>query len=222
MRPSRQLVVVGCAALAAGVVVWLAAERSRCRTIEAGFWFEEVHHASRTFGGAIMPEELQTIQSIARSVVNDAFDGLNITFSERRDATHLVRVVQELRDIRFNRPVLISGQSRVMAGLGGHGAVSFSWHASGAAAFATPTIDRSLMIEAIGRGIGRAAVHEFAHVLLPNVPIHDSTDIGSYEYRSAARREQYFGDMRWDLAGPLLQERLGHCTANVSSPEPRA
>jgi hypothetical protein len=67
---------------------------------------------------------------------------------------------------------------------------------------------REVMIEAIGRGIGRAAVHEFTHQLLPTAPIHDSTDVSSYEYQSATRREQYFGELHWDLARPLLQERL--------------
>jgi hypothetical protein len=45
-------------------------------------------------------------------------------------------------------------------------------------------------------------------MLLPRAPIHDSRDARSYEYASAARREQYFGNMRWDLARPLLERRL--------------
>lgn len=65
------------------------------------------------------------------------------------------------------------------------------------------------MIEAIGRGIGRAAVHEFTHQLLPTADVHDSTDVRSYEYASAARPEQYFGNMRWSLAWPLLHRRFG-------------
>ena len=64
------------------------------------------------------------------------------------------------------------------------------------------------MIDAIGRGVGRAAVHEFTHQLLPRVSIH-STNVRSYEYASAARPEQYFGDIQWDLALPLLQKRIG-------------
>jgi len=39
-------------------------------------------------------------------------------------------------------------------------------------------------------------------------PIHDSRDVRSYEFDSAARREQYFGEMHWDLARPLLVARL--------------
>ncbi len=65
------------------------------------------------------------------------------------------------------------------------------------------------MVEAIGRGIGRAAAHEFAHQFLGSAPIHDSKDIKSYEYGTAGRAEQYYGDMRWDIARPLLEKRIG-------------
>ena len=65
------------------------------------------------------------------------------------------------------------------------------------------------MIEGIGRGIGRAAAHEFAHQLLPGVPIHASTDDRSYEYELAARPGQYDGDVHWELAEPYLEQRLG-------------
>ena len=65
------------------------------------------------------------------------------------------------------------------------------------------------MVEGIGRGIGRAAAHEFAHQFLGSAPIHDSKDIKSYEYGSAGRAEQYYGEMRWDIARPLLEKRVG-------------
>jgi hypothetical protein len=65
------------------------------------------------------------------------------------------------------------------------------------------------VLAAIGRGIGRAAVHEFIHQMLPTTPIHDSGNARSYEYASAARPAQYYGAMEWDLAWPLLQKRLG-------------
>ena len=86
--------------------------------------------------------------------------------------------------------------------------MSFTFLASGAVGYAPSNADRASMIEAIGRGIGRSAVHEFTHQLLPTAPIHDSTDAQSYEYASAARSEQYYGELRWNLAWPLLQQRL--------------
>ena len=55
-------------------------------------------------------------------------------------------------------------------------------------------------------GIGRTAAHELAHLLLPQAPIHDSTDIHSYEFDSAARREQDDGEMHWALARPWLED----------------
>jgi hypothetical protein len=93
-------------------------------------------------------------------------------------------------------------------GLGGQGSVSFFFLASGAVASAPATMPREQIIEAIGRGVGRTAVHELTHQLLPQAPIHDSTDIRSYEYDSAARDAQYFGEMHWSLARPLLERRL--------------
>ena len=76
-------------------------------------------------------------------------------------------------------------------------------------AWAPDDADRAELVAAIGRGIGRTAVHEFTHQLLPTAPIHASRDDQSYEYQSAARRAQYYGPMRWDLAWPLLQQKIG-------------
>ena len=216
-RPSRQGVVIGCVLGTAWVAAWLAIAGAECRPVEAGFWFEDVAFSSTKLGGPITRQDLDTIVSLARSEVRSAFTGLNITFTDRRDTAYRVRVVQELRDQRFRRLVYIPAESRAASGLGGQGVVSFSWLASSAVVYALEDADRATMIQAIARGIGRTAVHEFVHVLLPHVPIHDSTDVRSYEYHSAARREQYFGDMRWDLARPLLQERLGPCAAERSS-----
>jgi hypothetical protein len=94
-------------------------------------------------------------------------------------------------------------------GLGGQGAVNFQLIAHSAIMFALPETDREAMIEGIGKGVGRAAVHEFAHQFLGSAPIHDSKDTRSYEYGSAARVEQYYGEMHWDIARPLLEKRIG-------------
>jgi hypothetical protein len=185
------------------------AERSGRRVVEAGFWFEHVTYYSGKLGESITTQEMKTIESVARSELVDAFAGLRIIFSGQRDATYRVAVVQELRDLRFRRNVGIAGESRAVPGFGGQGAVSFFFLASGAVACAPEHADRASMIEAIGRGVGRAAVHELVHQLLPTAPIHDSTDVQSYEYASAARCQQYFGEMHWDLAWRLLQARIG-------------
>jgi ketosteroid isomerase-like protein len=63
------------------------------------------------------------------------------------------------------------------------------------------------LIAAIGRGIGRGAAHEFAHLI--GYAAHSSRDRGSYEYHAASRPEQYFGPMHWETARPVLEKRLG-------------
>jgi hypothetical protein len=94
------------------------------------------------------------------------------------------------------------------SGFGGAGAVSFEFAANGAMAYAPESAARPVVIDAIGRGAGRVAVHEFAHQLVPHIEIHNSRNPNSYEYGSISR-EQYFGDMHWDIAGPALDERIG-------------
>ena len=102
----------------------------------------------------------------------------------------------------------MAGASHAVPGLGGHGDVSFDFLAGGATATSPEQAARTEIVAAIGRGIGRTAVHEFTHQLLPQAPIDDSQDVRSYEYDSAARPEQYLGEMRWNLARPLLEARL--------------
>lgn len=211
LRTSRQVVVVGCMLIASGILAWLTVPGTSCRPVDAGFWFEKVSFTSSRLGGPITPREMETIESIARSEIARAFDRWPVTLSDRREATHRVRVVQELRDMRHRFEVSIPAESRAVSGVGGQGAVSFTWLASSAVGFAPDDADRGVMIEAIGRGIGRAAVHEFVHLLFPRASIHDSTDVESYEYYSAARREQYFGDLHWDVARPLLEQRSARC-----------
>jgi hypothetical protein len=177
-------------------------------TIVAGFWFEEVTFDSARLGSPLTPDEIATIESVARAELREAFRGLAITISERRDARYRLAVVQEVLDLRFRRPVGVAGQSRGISGFGGSGNVSFDFLANGAMAWAPDDAPRAALVAAIGRGIGRTAVHEFTHQILPTAPIHASRDEESYEFQSAARRAQYFGPMRWDLAWPLLRQKL--------------
>ncbi len=209
IRPSRQVVAIGCALLVGGGwAAWLAIARSPQRVVDAGFWFEPVTLDSSRLNGPLTPQEMETIESVAWSEVTRAFAGLRIAFSDRRDATYRVRVVPELLDLRLRRRTEVAGASRAVSGFGGQGEVSFNLLASSAIGYAMPDADRGTMIEAIGRGIGRAAVHEFAHQILPTAEIH-SQDARSYEYGAANRREQFYGDLHWDIAWPLLEKRLG-------------
>ena len=180
----------------------------RSHTLEAGFWFEPVTFQSKVIDGAVTAADLATIEAVARAELTQAFRGLPIVISTRRDATFRVRVVQEVRDRRMRGNWGVAGESFSMPGLGGNSAVSFLFLASGAIGYAPAGASRREIIEAIGRGIGRTAAHELAHLLLPQAPIHDSKDIRSYEFDSAARREQFYGEMHWALARPWLEERL--------------
>ena len=181
---------------------------ARPQAIEAGFWFEPVTFQSKVIGGAVTAEDLATIEAVARAELTQAFDGLPIVISARKDATFRVRVIQEVRDRRLRSNWGVAGESFSLPGLGGNSSVSFLFLASGAVAYAPAATSRRDLIDAIGRGIGRTAAHELAHLLLPQAPIHDSTDIRSYEFDSAARREQFYGEMHWAIARPWLEERL--------------
>lgn len=204
----RQLAVV--TVLAAGAATWWAlAGRARPGVVEAGFWFDEIAFRSVRLGGALTREDVRAIEAAARAELDRAFAGLPIRVTDRRDATFRIRVAQEVRDRRLRGNWGVAGESFAVPGLGGHATVSFLFLASGATAQAAEDISRGDLLAAIGRGIGRTAVHELAHLILPNAPIHDSTDVRSYEFDSAARREQYFGEMHWALARPWLEERLG-------------
>lgn len=208
-RPSRQAVVVASSLLIGSTLAWRAATPSGDRTVHAAFWFDRITFEAPALGGPIGPTDLRTIEETARAELMAAFTGLRIRFTAPQAARYRVRVVQELFDPRFRRRVGVAGASQAIPGFGGAGSVSFSFLAHGAIAHAPPGADRALIVDAIGRGIGRTAVHELTHQLLPTTPIHDSADVESYEYGSAARREQYFGPMRWSLARPMLEARLG-------------
>lgn len=205
---SRRLVVLIAVALTLGGWMRWAVVESRTRAVDAGFWFDDVRFSSPRLDGVLTSADMERVRRVALDEVTRAFEGLRVRVSEAREVRYYVRVVQDVRDARFRRPVHVAGQSRAMSGFGGGGVVSFELLASGAVVYAPPDADRVALVDAIGRGVGRAAIHEFAHQLLPRAPLHATRDRSSYEFYSAGRVEQYFGPMRWDLAGPLLRERF--------------
>lgn len=203
-----RIVIVACLVAGAAAYV-LDARRSKPASAEAGLWFDEVTFSSNRLGEPLTPTEAATIEEVARSEVRDAFRGLRFTLTQRHDARYTLHVRQDVLDLRFKREVGVAGQSRGIVGFGGSGSVSFNFLANGAMAWAPAGASRAELVAAIGRGIGRTAVHEFTHQILPTAPIHGSRDDESYEFGSAARRAQYYGAMHWDFAQPLLEQRLG-------------
>jgi hypothetical protein len=213
MPSGRQAIV---ALLLGAVLLMLGAWqalRSADRVLEAGFWFEPVTYGEGEamvdrLGGPLTPEELDTIKGVAASEVAKAFAGLPLVVSDRSDAMFRVRVVQELLNVRAPKYPGPAGESRAIPGYGGQGAVNFRQLVSSAVAYAPPGAERAMVVAAIGRGVGRTAVHEFAHQLLGSTTLDSTADRSSYEFRSADRREQFYGDAHWSTAWPLLQKRL--------------
>lgn len=180
--------------------------RSRTNVVTAGFWFHDVTfelHDPVRLGGALTADEQERIGKLAREEVAQAFADFRILVTDRRDAFYRVTVRQVL-----GHRYAVAGQSNVFGPLGGSGAVSFLMLSAQAIAHAPPGAERSVVVDAIGRGIGRAAVHEFAHQILPGEPLHRTQDADSYEYWSSNRKAQYYGAMRWSVAHPPLTERL--------------
>ena len=87
--------------------------------------------------------------------------------------------------------------------------MNFSMLAAYAESYAPSDAERPAIVAAIGRGVGRAAVHEFAHQLLGSGPIDRTADRKTFEFGSAARPEQYYGEMRWGEAAAMLYRRFG-------------
>ena len=188
----------------------LAVVLSACgpRPVELGFWIEPVTYSSARLGGPFSAVELKTIDTLARTEIEQAFQRFDVVVTGNRDARFTVVVVPTLKDKRLVRGGTHAGESRAVAGFGGSGAVSFEYLANGAMVFAPDDASRAEVIAAFGRGIGRVAIHEFLHQLLPKFALHDSKDAESYEGNSPALIEGYFGDLHWDIAGPALEQRL--------------
>jgi hypothetical protein len=189
---------------------WLFVAVSRSTTTELAFWFEPISDEARSrlparLAGNISTDDMKVIEAVSREEVVRAFDEYPIEVVGRVGARYHVRVVDGLSSRGGG-----SAESYVLPGLGGQGFVNFRSIAFGAINHAPADANRDQIIAAIGRGIGRAAVHEFTHQLLGRqAPIDSSKDIESYEYGSTDRRAQYYGPIRWDLAAPLLRQKFG-------------
>jgi hypothetical protein len=188
-----------------GVLRWQA----RRAIVRIGFWYDDVSYqlpsdATARLGGPLTRTELASIEQISRGELEHAFAEFRIAVTRDRLAFWRVRVVQNLnRDLN-------SGESMGLGPLGGTGAVGFATVAVKAIQYAEPGAPRQRMIGGIGRGIGRVAAHEFAHQILGVSVGHNQDDPDSYEYPSPDRASQYYGELHWTIAGPLLMQKLGH------------
>ena len=212
-------VVIGAIAVVAVTTVFAAVGwRASQATIDAGFWWDEapfilsIDDAAK-IGGALTAPELATIKGRSRLEVERAFSGLRLDITDDRDAFWRVTVVgTPAGSPTFRYPFAAAGESHVFGPLGSWGSVGFLILAHNAIEYAPRGASRDEVVTGIGRGIGRAAAHEFAHQALGlnNVSYIDNrTDATSYEYGNADRPSQYYGELRWTTAWPALEEKFG-------------
>lgn len=198
------------------VIAW----RASSATIVAGFWWADTPFLlsaddAAKVGGALTADELKTIEAISRDEVRRAYADLRIDIADRRRAFWRVAVVGAPLTTTRNRttyPFSFAGESRVFGPLGGSGSVAFAILAHNAIEYAPAGASRQQIVDGIGKGIGRAAVHEFAHQALglDNLSSLDNrTDPDSYEYGNADRPSQYYGELRWTTAWPVLLQKFG-------------
>lgn len=192
------------------VVAWRAS-----RTVfDVGFWFEEFpfevsEGATAVLGGPLTAPEIDAIKRISRDELTRAYSGLKLKFTDSPRAFWTVRVRGSFERRRGQR-LPIAGETFLMGPLGGRSSVNFTEVVMAAIAHAPPGTTRQIFVEGIGRGIGRTAVHELAHAMLGVSGAMDNrSDASSYEYFTHNRPSQFYGELHWAHAWPVLVERVG-------------
>jgi hypothetical protein len=177
--------------------------------VVAAFWFADVTPASiavvnERLTAPLTPAELATIESVARNELHLAFANTRLQFTTSLPAIFRVRVVPAVA----RRSIAAAGESRSFGGIRGDGVVNFNIVAISAVAYAADPTDREKVLHAIGRGIGRTAVHEFAHQILGPAAMDGTADRLSYEHADL-RPEHFYGTLHWGPAASTLQARIG-------------
>ncbi len=206
--------IAGVIAVAATTALFGALEWKASRTATTvGFWYEEnaftlPEELEARIGGPLSSDEVDRIKHVSRIEVERAFTGLRIAITAERAGFWRVQVLPSVTAGR-RRVFPVAGASVGMGLLGGRASLGFNTLASNAAHYAPAGASRQEIVEAIGRGVGRAAVHELAHQITGGLSLDNRTDKESYEYFSADRPSQYYGDLRWTTAAPILREKIG-------------
>lgn len=198
---------------AACLATALATSLACSRPHTAGFWFEHdamalPDHIAARLGGPLADDEIASIERLARTEVERAFSGFSVSIVSSDQAFWRVAVLRSLPE-RDNKALPHAGESLAMGFLGGRGSVGFDFVAFQAVHYAPVDAVRAEIIAGIGRGVGRVAVHEFMHQMLGVSNAHDDTDVNSYEYGRPDRPSQYYGELHWTTALPLLGRKLG-------------
>lgn len=178
-----------------------------------GLWFADDACVLRAgamdrFGEPLSAEERSLVAQVARGEVEQAFSALRVRIGDSADAFWRLGVVRSM-PARSTRALPRAGESVALGMLGGGGTVACDVVARKAINFAPASAVRADVVTAIGRGVGRTAVHEFVHQILGAAVGHDDADTDSYEHGSSDRASQYYGALHWTIAWPELRRRLG-------------
>ena len=206
--------IAGAIAVAATASLFGALEwKAGTTPTRAGFWYEEHAFAlpddvAARLGGPLVAAEIDTIRRTSRFEIERAFSGLRIAITGAGTGFWRVQVLPAVT-VGRRRLFPVAGASVGFGLLGGRASLGFNTLVLNAVHYAPDATPRHDIIAAIGRGVGRAAAHEFAHQITGGLGLDNRTDKNSYEYFSADRASQYYGTLHWTTAGPLLRERLG-------------
>ena len=169
-------------------------------------------NTARELTSPLTPAELSVIKRLAHAELERAFSGLPVVINDSRRGFWRVRVVPTVaasRRIDGRGVIPAAGASYGFGPLGGGAFLNFNAIVVNAHRYAAPGLSRQEIIHGAGRGLGRAAVHELAHMMATGVSIDSRTDRNSYEYFSADRASQYYGELHWGTALPLLHQKIG-------------
>jgi hypothetical protein len=159
-------------------------------------------------GGPLTDEEMDLIKRLSRTEIERAFSDLRITVTTNTKAFWRVEVLQSL-PVRMNQQLPNAGESLALGVFGCTGAVAFDLVALKTIQYTPTGASRQRVIEGIGRGIGRVAVHEFMHQILGADALHNDSDQNTDEYGSPDRPAAYYGELHWTTAWPPLHQKFG-------------
>lgn len=187
-------------------------------TPTAGFWYRDDAlalpvAANARLGEPLTKEEAESIKRLSRAEIERAFSQLRIAVTGNERTLWRVAVLRSLPTEGKHR-LPEAGESLALGFLGGTGAVGVDVVATEAVHYAPPNASRQTIIDGISRGIGRVAVHEFMHQMLGASAAHNDDDENSYEFGRPDRQSQYYGQLHWSTAWPLLYRKFGSRSAS--------
>jgi hypothetical protein len=204
---------IGSAAVAIVAILCVMLFRTARTGIDVGFWYEEFPFTfsaptTAALGGPLTPAEIEAIKRTSRDALTHAVSGLKVAVTNSRQSPWTVAVHLSLEP-RKGQKLPNAGETFAMGPLGSRSVVHFTEILMAAVAHAPEGTTREQLIAGIGRGVGRVAVHELAHGILGAGAMDNQTDDHSYEYFTHNRPSQYFGELHWARAWPVLVERIG-------------